>query len=70
MDSDIEELAARKKREKERNVLDSLPKGQRVPGRYTPEFVAMLVWRILVTAHLLMWFVAGLVGGIQDFGGV
>lgn len=54
MDMDIEEHAARKKREKEQSVLDSLPKSMRVPKRHAPTFSSMLCTGILVTLHLLV----------------
>ena len=38
MNMDVEEHAERKKREKEKSVLDSLPKSMRVPGRHSPSF--------------------------------
>lgn len=54
MNMDIEEHAARKKREKEKSVLDSLPKGMRVPKRYMPTFGSMLTTGILVAMHVLL----------------
>lgn len=51
---DIEEHAERKKREKETSVLDSLPKSMRVPKKYMPTFMSLLVTGILVTLHLLV----------------
>lgn len=54
MNMDIEEHAARKKREKEKSVLDSLPKGMRVPKRYMPTFGSMLTTGILVVMHVLL----------------
>ena len=51
---DIEEHAAIKKRMKEQNVVDSLPKSQRVPRRYAPTFVSMLCTGMLCTVHLLV----------------
>lgn len=54
MDMDLEEHAARKKREKERNVLDSLPKHMRVPSRYATSFFPTLLLGILVTLHALV----------------
>ena len=54
MEMDIEEHAARKRREKEQTVLDSLPKSMRVPRRNAPTFSSMLCSGILVTIHLLM----------------
>ena len=54
MQMDIEEHAARKKREKEQSVLDSLPKSMRVPKRYAASFNSMLCSGILVTLHLLV----------------
>lgn len=54
MDMDVEEHAERRKREKEKTVLDSLPKSMRVPGRYSPAFTPCLISGILVTLHLLI----------------
>ncbi|KAL9188926.1 hypothetical protein ACHAXT_011416 [Thalassiosira profunda] len=54
MEMDIEEHAARKKREKEQSVLDSLPKRMRVPKRHAPTFSSMLCSGILATLHLLV----------------
>ena len=54
MDLDIEEQAARKKREAEQSVLDSLPKSMRVPGRHAPTFASLLWSGILVTLHALV----------------
>ena len=51
---DIEEQAKRKKEEKEKNVIDSIPKHMRVPKRYNPEFVPMLIMGILLTLHALV----------------
>lgn len=54
MDMDIEELAAEKKKDKERTVLDSLPKSMRVPPRYTPSFWPSLLLGVLATLHALV----------------
>jgi len=54
MDMDIEELAAEKKKDKERNVLDSLPKNMRVPSRYSPAFTPALLLGILAVLHALV----------------
>jgi len=54
MQMDIEEHAALKKREKEKSVLDALPKSMRVPKRYMPTFASLLCSGILVTVHLLI----------------
>lgn len=54
MDMDIEEHAARKKREKEKSVLDSLPKKMRVPKRHAPTFASMLCTGVIMTLHLLL----------------
>jgi hypothetical protein len=54
MEMDLEEHAARKKREKERNVLDSLPKHMRVPSRYATSFFPTLFLGVLVTFHALV----------------
>ena len=54
MDMDIDELAAEKKRDREKSVLDSLPKSMRVPNRYSPAFLPTLLLGILVTLHALV----------------
>jgi hypothetical protein len=54
MDMDIEELAAEKKRDKERSVLDSLPKSMRVPNKYSPAFWPSLILGVLFTLHALL----------------
>jgi manganese-transporting P-type ATPase len=54
MDMDIEELAAEKKRDREKNVLDSLPKSMRVPSRYSTAFTPTLILGIIVTLHALV----------------
>jgi manganese-transporting P-type ATPase len=54
MDMDIEELAAEKKRDKERSVLDSLPKNMRVPSRYAPAFTPTLILGVLAVLHALV----------------
>ena len=54
MNMDIEEHAERKKRDKEKTVLDSLPKKMRVPSRYAPAFTPTLIFGILVTLHALV----------------
>jgi cation-transporting ATPase 13A1 len=54
MNMDIEEHAKLKRREKEKSVLDSLPKSQRVPKRYMPSFGSLLTSGMLVTLHLLV----------------
>jgi cation-transporting ATPase 13A1 len=54
MDMDIEEHAERKRREKEKTVLDSLPKKMRVPNRHAPAFTPSLLLGILVTFHALV----------------
>mmetsp|Transcript_13037 Transcript_13037/g.30736 ORF Transcript_13037/g.30736 Transcript_13037/m.30736 type:complete len:1568 (-) Transcript_13037:155-4858(-) len=66
MEMDIEELAAEKKKDKEKSVLDSLPKNMRVPSRYATEFTPTLIFGILVIMHALVllmqhWSVAFLV---------
>ena len=66
MDMDIEELAAEKKKDKEKSVLDSLPKNMRVPSKYATEFTPTLIFGILVIMHALVllmqhWSVAFLV---------
>jgi len=54
MDMDIEELAAEKKKDKEKSVLDSLPKNMRVPSRYAPAFTPALLLGILAVLHALV----------------
>ena len=54
MDMDIEEAHARKKREKEQSVLDSLPKSMRVPKKHMPTFSSLLCTGILGTIHLFI----------------
>jgi len=54
MDMDIEELAAEKKRDKIKSVLDSLPKNMRVPSRYAPAFTPTLLLGILAVLHALV----------------
>lgn len=54
MDYDIEELAAEKKRDKERSVLDSLPKSMRVPSKYAASFWPTLLLGMLATLHALV----------------
>ena len=54
MDMDIEELAAEKKRDREKSVLDSLPKSMRVPSRYSTAFTPTLILGIIVTLHALV----------------
>eukprot|EP00534_Pseudo-nitzschia_fraudulenta_P012894 CAMPEP_0201223372 /NCGR_PEP_ID=MMETSP0851-20130426/193078_1 /ASSEMBLY_ACC=CAM_ASM_000631 /TAXON_ID=183588 /ORGANISM="Pseudo-nitzschia fraudulenta, Strain WWA7" /LENGTH=1522 /DNA_ID=CAMNT_0047513131 /DNA_START=482 /DNA_END=5050 /DNA_ORIENTATION=+ len=66
MDMDIEELASEKKKDKEKSVLDSLPKNMRVPSRYATEFTPTLILGILAILHALVllmqyWSVAFLV---------
>ena len=54
MDMEIEELAAEKKKDKEKNVLDSLPKNMRVPSRYSPAFTPALILGVLAVIHALV----------------
>jgi len=54
MNMDIEEHAERKKREREKTVLDSLPKKMRVPNKYAPAFTPTLILGILATLHALV----------------
>lgn len=54
MEMDIEEHAARKRREKEKSVLDSLPKKMRVPKKHAPTFASMLCTGIVLTLHMLL----------------
>jgi len=67
MDMDIEELVEEKKRDKQQNVLDSLPASMRVPGKYQTAFWPTLILGILATLHALVilmqhWSVAFNVG--------
>lgn len=54
MDMDIEELAEEKKKDKEKSVLDSLPKNMRVPSRFATEFTPTLILGILAVLHALV----------------
>jgi cation-transporting ATPase 13A1 len=54
MNLDIEEHAELKRKERLKNVLDSLPKKMRVPPKYMPSFWSLLGLGILVTLHLLV----------------
>lgn len=54
VDMDIEQLAEEKKRDKERSVLDSLPKSMRVPNKHAPSFWPTLFLGILTTLHALL----------------
>jgi cation-transporting ATPase 13A1 len=54
VDMDIEELAAEKKKDKVRNVLDALPKHMRVPSKYAPAFTPTLILGIIVVLHALV----------------
>eukprot|EP00934_Nitzschia_sp_Nitz4_P001361 Nitzschia sp. Nitz4//scaffold355_size15944//935//5792//NITZ4_008866-RA/size15944-processed-gene-0.13-mRNA-1//1//CDS//3329548945//1361//frame0 len=54
MDMDIEELAAEKKKDKVKNVLDSLPKNMRVPSKVAPSFTPTLLLGILAVLHALV----------------
>jgi cation-transporting ATPase 13A1 len=54
MDMDMEELAAEKKRDKEKTVLDSLPKHMRVPNKHAPAFWPSLLLGITATLHALV----------------
>ena len=67
MEMDIEELVEEKKRDKQKNVLDSLPASMRVPGKYQTAFWPTLIFGILATLHALVilmqhWSVAFNVG--------
>jgi manganese-transporting P-type ATPase len=53
-DMDVEQLVEEKKRDKERNVLDSLPKHMRVPNKYAVAFWPALLLGILATLHALV----------------
>lgn len=54
MNLDIEEHAELKRKERLKNVLDSLPKKMRVPPKYMPSFWSLLGLGIWVTLHLLV----------------
>lgn len=54
MEMDIEELAAEKKKDKVKNVLDSLPKSMRVPSRNAPAFTPTLLLGIFAVLHALV----------------
>ena len=54
MDMDIEELAAEKKKDKEKSVLDALPKNMRVPSKTAPSFTPTLLLGIMVVLHALV----------------
>lgn len=54
VDMDIEELAAEKKRDKEKNVLDSLPKSMRVPSPYSCAFWPTFGLGIIATLYALI----------------
>ena len=54
MDMDIEEHADLKKKEKIKNVLESLPKHMRVPKKHMPEFIPMLVMGVIGVLHALI----------------
>lgn len=51
---DVEELVEEKKRDKEKNVLDSLPKHMRVPNKYASDFWPALIMGLLATLHALV----------------
>ncbi|GKY99737.1 hypothetical protein MPSEU_000927700 [Mayamaea pseudoterrestris] len=53
-DMDIEELAAEKKRDREKSVLDSLPKNMRVPSQYSCAFWPTFFLGILGTLYALV----------------
>ena len=54
MDLDVEELAAEKKRDREKTVLDSLPKHLRVPHKRATSFWPSLLLGALATLHALV----------------
>jgi manganese-transporting P-type ATPase len=54
MNMDIEQLAEEKKKDKQRSVLDSLPKSMRVPNKYQTSFWATLLLGVTVTLHALV----------------
>jgi len=54
MKMDFEEQSEHKKREKEKSVLDSLPKHMRVPKRYAPDFLPMFSFGLLLILHALI----------------
>jgi len=51
---DIEEYDEAKKREKEKSVLDALPKSRRVPNKYMPGFWPLLALGIVGSLHTLL----------------
>jgi cation-transporting ATPase 13A1 len=51
---DVEQLVEEKKRDRERNVLDSLPKSMRVPGKYQTSFWPTLFLGMWATLHALV----------------
>jgi cation-transporting ATPase 13A1 len=62
---DLEEHAAQKKRDKEKTVLDSLPKRLRVPSRYAPAFLPSLLLGVLVLLHVLVQLLQHWLVGFQ-----
>lgn len=54
MDYDVEQLVQEKKKDKQKNVLDSLPKHMRVPPKYATDFWPSLVLGMLATIHALV----------------
>jgi manganese-transporting P-type ATPase len=54
MNMDIEQLAEEKKKDKQRSVLDSLPKSMRVPNKYQTSFWATLLLGVTATLHALV----------------
>ena len=54
MDMDIETLAEEKRKDKQRSVLDSIPKSMRVPHIYQTSFWSTLILGITATLHALV----------------
>ena len=52
---DAEDYEAAKKKEKEKSVLDALPKKMRVPNKYMPGFWPLLFLGITATLHALFF---------------
>lgn len=48
---DIEELVQEKKKDREKTVLDSIPKHMRIPGKYQTSFWPTLLFGMLCTIH-------------------
>jgi hypothetical protein len=53
-DLTIEEMAAEKRKDREKSVLDSLPKHLRVPSKYSAGFWPTFIFGVLATVHALV----------------